>query len=83
MDPTGFETDWREGLRTWVNSYYAAALITLIAAPIVASSRQDVAQLAILDHVRRGLLANGWPAAEATKVASAVQFLVLGAATTV
>jgi len=83
IDPTGFDAGWQAGLRTWANSYHAAIHWHPNAAPIVAAGARHRAEyLAMADQVHSGLVGNGWPADEATKVAAAVTFLVLGAATT-
>ncbi len=83
IDPTGFSESWQTGLRTWANSYYAAIHWHPNAALVItAGGLERTAHLVQADQVHAGLLQHGWPAREATMVAVAVNFLVLGAATT-
>lgn len=80
IDVGGFADSWQEGLRTWANSYYSAMHWHPKAAPVVASGSLD--RLSGADEVHTALLDHGWPDREATMVAAATKFLVLGAATT-
>lgn len=79
IDPTGFAESWQEGLRTWANSYYSAMHWHPKAAPVVASGSLD--HLSGSDEVHAALVGHGWPDREATMVAAATRYLVLGAAT--
>jgi AcrR family transcriptional regulator len=79
IDASGFTDSWQEGLRIWANSYYSAMHWHPRAAPVVASGSLDL--LSGSDEVHTGLLDHGWPDREATMVAAAAKFLVLGAAT--
>lgn len=80
IDAGGFAESWQDGLRTWANSYYAALHWHPRAAPVVASGALE--HLSSADEVHARLLDHGWPDREATMVAAAATFLVLGAATT-
>jgi AcrR family transcriptional regulator len=82
IDPTGFGESWQEGLRTWANSYYAAIHWHPNAAPVIASGAHERSDyLAAEEQIHRELVAYGWPDRDATMVAVATKFLVLGAAT--
>jgi AcrR family transcriptional regulator len=82
IDPTGFADSWQVGLRVWANSYYAAIHWHPHAAPVVASgARGHNVNLAVADQIHAGLMRHGWPAPDAAMAATAVKFLVLGAAT--
>ncbi len=80
IDVGGFADSWQEGLRTWANSYYSAMHWHPKAAPVVASGSLD--RLSGADEVHTALLDHGWPDREATMVAAATRYLVLGAAST-
>ncbi len=80
IDAGGFAGSWQDGLRTWADSYYSAIHWHPRAAPVVASGALD--HLSMDDQVHAGLRHHGWPDREATMVAAAVRYLVLGAAGT-
>jgi AcrR family transcriptional regulator len=83
IDPTGFADSWQEGLSTWANSYYTAIHWHPNAAAVFATaSRARTAALTRANEVHAGLLSHGWPARQASMVAAATGFLVLGAAMT-
>lgn len=84
VDTSGFaDGDWRRGVQTWARSYRAALAAHPNAVPLVASGagrREDY--LAMSERVHAGLLAGGWSARQATEIAGAVKYLVIGAAST-
>lgn len=84
VDTSGFTGgDWRVGLRTWARSYHAALAAHPHAVPVVASGAGRRERfLAMADAVHGGLVAAGWPARQATLIAGAVKYLVIGAAST-
>lgn len=84
VDTTGFAGgDWREGLRRWARSYHAALAAHPNAVPVVASGAgRREAFLAMADAVHGGLVGAGWPPRQATVIAGAVKYLVIGAAST-
>lgn len=82
IDPAGFADSWQAGLRTWANSYYTAIHWHPNAAPVVAAgSRGHAVDQAVAQLIHAGLVGHGWPPRDAVLVATAVKFLVLGAAT--
>ncbi|MGO1973702.1 MAG: TetR/AcrR family transcriptional regulator [Propionibacteriaceae bacterium] len=84
VDTSGFAGgDWAHGLSVWAHSYHAALSAHPEAAPIVAAGAGDRADyLAMADEVHGGLVGAGWPPRQATMIAAAVKYLVIGAATT-
>lgn len=84
VDTSGFASgDWRNGLTVWARSYRAALAAHPNAVPVVASGagRRDEF-LAMADAVHGGLVGTGWPPRNATMIAGAVKYLVIGAAST-
>lgn len=84
VDTSGFNGgDWRRGLLVWARSYWAVLAAHPHAAPVIAAGAGDRADfLAMADAVHGGLLSAGWRARQATTIAAAVKYLVIGAATT-
>lgn len=84
VDTSGFAGgDWREGLRRWARSYHATLAAHPNAVPVVATGagrREHF--LAMADAVHGGLVGAGWPPRQATVIAGAVKYLVIGAAST-
>ena len=84
VDTSGFAGgDWRTGLTVWGRSYHAALAAHPNAVPVVASGtgRRDQF-LAMADAVHGGLVGAGWSPRDATMIAGAVKYLVIGAAST-
>ncbi len=84
VDTSGFDDgDWRRGLTTWARSYLAALAAHPNAVPVVASGagRRDEF-LTMANAVHGGLVGAGWPPRDATTIAGAVKYLVIGAAST-
>jgi AcrR family transcriptional regulator len=82
IDPAGFDAGWQHGLRTWANSYYSALHWHPNAAPmLLARAQASGGAEAVTDRVHQSLVEHGWPPRQAVMAATAVRFLVLGAAT--
>lgn len=83
VDTSGFGEGWREGLVRWARSYRAALAAHPGTVPLVASGAgRRESFLAMADAVHGGLVGAGWPPREATTIAGAVKYLVVGAAST-
>ncbi|HEU4512430.1 MAG TPA: TetR family transcriptional regulator [Nocardioidaceae bacterium] len=83
VDTSGFGEGWREGLVRWARSYRAALAAHPGAVPLVASGAgRRESFLAMADAVHGGLVGAGWPPRDATMIAGAVKYLVVGAAST-
>ncbi|GAA3746880.1 TetR/AcrR family transcriptional regulator [Salinactinospora qingdaonensis] len=82
IDVSGFEAgDWRQGIRLWARSYFAALSAHPNMVPFIASGpgRRDAA-LRMADAVHGGLVGAGWPARLATMIGASTKYLVVGAA---
>lgn len=83
VDTSGFGEGWREGLVRWARSYRAALAAHPGTVPLVASGAgRRESFLAMADAVHGGLVGAGWPPRDATTIAGAVKYLVVGAAST-
>ena len=81
IDPSGFDGSWQQGIRTWANSYYTALHWHPNAAPmLLARTQAGAGAEAVTDRVHQSLVERGWPHRQAVMAATAVRFLVLGAA---
>jgi AcrR family transcriptional regulator len=82
VDTSGFDGgDWRAGLTTWARSYHGALAAHPNAVPLIASGAGRRERfLSMADAVHGGLVGAGWPPRDATTVAGAVKYLVIGAA---
>ncbi|WP_241249200.1 TetR family transcriptional regulator [Rhodococcus sp. X156] len=75
------EHAWDEALLRWGRTYHAALAAHPALAPLfVSSPGSSDAALRRIDRVHGGLVAAGWTPREATEIAAAVKFLVMGAA---
>jgi AcrR family transcriptional regulator len=84
VDTSGFHGgDWRAGLVTWARSYHGVLASHPHVVPLIASGagRRETF-LAMADAVHGGLVGAGWPPRDATTIAGAVKYLVIGAAST-
>lgn len=84
VDTSGFaDGDWRRGVETWARSYRDVLAAHPHAVPLVASGAGRRADfLAMAEQVHGGLVSAGWPPRHATRIAGAVKYLVIGAAST-
>jgi len=84
VDTSGFSGgDWRRGLVVWARSYLAALAAHPQAVPVIASGAgRRESFLAMADAVHGGLVGAGWAPRDATTIAGAVKYLVVGAAST-
>jgi AcrR family transcriptional regulator len=84
VDTSGFAGgDWRRGLRTWAHSYRGVLAAHPNVTPLIASGAGRRERfLAMADAVHGGLVGAGWAPREATMIAGAVKYLVIGAAST-
>lgn len=84
VDTTGFEDGaWRAGLTTWARSYHGVLAAHPNVVPLIASGAGRRERfLAMSDAVHGGLVGAGWPPREATTIAGAVKYFVIGAAST-
>lgn len=83
VDTSGFGEGWREGLVRWARSYRAALAAHPGTVPLVASGAgRRESFLAMADAVHGGLVGAGWSPRDATTIAGAVKYLVVGAAST-
>lgn len=75
------ERNWDEALLRWGRTYHAALATHPALAPLFVNSpgSSDPA-LRRIDAVHGGLVTAGWTPREATEIAAAVKFLVMGAA---
>jgi AcrR family transcriptional regulator len=72
---------WDEALLRWGRTYHAALAAHPALAPLfVHSPGSSDSALRRIDRVHGGLVAAGWTPREATEIAAAVKFLVMGAA---
>ncbi len=75
------ERSWDEALLRWGRTYHAALAAHPALAPLfVHSPGNSDAALRRVDQVHGGLVNAGWTPREATEIAAAVKFLVMGAA---
>jgi hypothetical protein len=84
VDTSGFTGgDWRRGLRTWAHSYRGVLAAHPNVTPLIASGAGRRERfLAMANAVHGGLVGAGWAPREATTIAGAVKYLVIGAAST-
>jgi AcrR family transcriptional regulator len=83
VDTSGFAGDWRTGLTTWARSYHGVLTAHPNMVPLIASGAGRRERfLAMSDAVHGGLVGAGWPPREATTIAGAVKYFVVGAAST-
>jgi AcrR family transcriptional regulator len=82
VDASGFETlPWRQALDAWAWSYYEALVAHPNVVPHLARAFGRIdASLERAERVYEGLLAAGWSASRATRIAAAVRYAVYGAA---